>query len=94
MNSLPAIWEAKRSQRPPPGAYLIDFGNDISLLTFSISKIEEKIIAFVQAGTSSEDEEVRLMQEIGEVKKLSDELRSSYHGAQFDQLFDLTTKGI
>ncbi|WP_437309490.1 DUF6602 domain-containing protein [Sorangium sp. So ce388] len=29
MNALPGLWEARRASRPPLGAYLIDFGNDL-----------------------------------------------------------------
>lgn len=43
MNSLPRMYEQRRTARPPFGTYLIDFGADISRLLGELKGLEEQL---------------------------------------------------
>lgn len=55
LNSLPQLYEERRSARPPLGAYLINFGADFTPVVMEIGRISDEHDALAGAGRATGD---------------------------------------
>ena len=58
------MYEERRTERPPLGSYLIDFGVDLNALKVSLKKISERVDAYVRRESCDIEDGVRLREEI------------------------------
>jgi hypothetical protein len=79
MNALPRLWETRRTSRPPLGAYMIDFGADISVVVQRTVQLRAKVTEVLQHG-AEHDEALRLT---GALRALTGEIGKIF--AQYNE---------
>ncbi|WP_437283689.1 DUF6602 domain-containing protein [Sorangium sp. So ce375] len=71
LNSLPHLYDARRTDRPPFGAYLMDFGADLRSVLRDIGRLGDEVDALRASGTT---EDATLMALQDRFRVLSNEL--------------------
>lgn len=89
MNALPGLWESRRMSRPPLGAYLIDFGADISVVVTASVQLRAKVAEALQRG-SGRDELLELANACRTLEHETNQVFAQYNDNQtLEQLTEL-----
>lgn len=87
MNTLPGLWETRRSMRPPVGAYLIDFGADLSALGRELRIYLEEFAANLVRGPDGLPELRLLQNKLAAFREKAMEIVAGYSGDEIKELF-------